>query len=153
MSHFEQKTNTKTNGVALLVVALLAGSILYLGSTVAKDVSRETEQASAGIVAGVESVRQEATLSIIGGSQLRSYTFDLSEPATALDLVLRASQRENFSVETTAYDFGTIIDSIDGIAGGDQNRYWLYYVNNQQATVGADAYQVQPGDIVEFRYE
>ncbi len=153
MKHFELKTNTKTNGIALGVLALLAVSVFFLGNTVVKDVSRDAEQASAGIVAGAKAVRQEVTVSIIGGAQNRQMTFDLTPGATALDLMLRAGQRENFAIETKQYDFGTIVEAIEGTRGGDEGRYWLYYVNGEQATVGADAYLVKSGDLIEFRFE
>ncbi|MFA6908573.1 MAG: DUF4430 domain-containing protein [Patescibacteria group bacterium] len=144
----------KTNIVGLGVVALLALSLIFVGKAYVADVNTSIENSSAGIVAGVETVRQEATLVINAGTAPRSFVFELAGNTTAFDLLNRASMRENFVVETKSYDFGVSVEAIDGIRGGTaEGHYWIYYINGKMATVGADAYVVQPGDSIEFRYD
>lgn len=143
--------NKKTNWAGLLIIGVVAVLAVLFGSSYLGTISTETETHE-GAVAGVTTVREEAILVISGGLNVRTMNFDLTGSETALDILIRASLRENFTVDTTRYDFGVMVDAIENI-GGEENRYWLYYVNGEAATVGADAYKVKPGDIIEFRYE
>jgi hypothetical protein len=42
----------------------------------------------------------------------------------------------------------TVINSI----GGSTDYYWMYYVNGEMPSVGADAYELVDGDSVEWKY-
>lgn len=58
---------------------------------------------------------------------------------------------ENFDIETE-YD-GTFITSIDGVApaeGEEEEKGWVYFVNDEMALVGAAEYELTPGDEVTF---
>jgi len=37
--------------------------------------------------------------------------------------------------------------------GGQEDKYWLFYVNGEMAPVAADKQEVKVGDKVEFRFE
>jgi hypothetical protein len=53
---------------------------------------------------------------------------------------------------TTAYG-GGFVQSIDGLSGnGARRRDWFYYVNGFEAPVGAAAYKLSPGDVVQWDY-
>ena len=46
------------------------------------------------------------------------------------------------------------VESLDGMAGdAATNKYWMLYVNDDLATVGAGAYIIQNGDFIEWRYQ
>lgn len=60
--------------------------------------------------------------------------------------------KENAEVEFEQFDFGVLVRSINGDAATD-DRFWLYYVNGDAATVGADSYQTQDGDTILWRLE
>lgn len=66
---------------------------------------------------------------------------------TALDLLISYAR-----VNITAYPQGDFVDCINDLCPAD-NKYWMYYVNGEIATVGAGNYQIQDNDTVEFRYE
>ena len=53
---------------------------------------------------------------------------------------------------TTSYG-GGFVQSIGGVAGnGGQQRDWFYFVNGLEASVGAAAYKLSPGDVVQWDY-
>src|SRR5436190_9356128 len=53
---------------------------------------------------------------------------------------------------TTSYG-GGFVQSIDGLAGsGSRQRDWFYFVNGLEASVGAAAYKLSPGDAVQWDY-
>ena len=56
-------------------------------------------------------------------------------------------------VKTKDSAYGPYVDSINGVAGGTDGKYWAFYVNGQLAQVGADAYTTQNGDNVEWKLE
>lgn len=77
-----------------------------------------------------------------------SAVFLVKEGKTALEL-LKGSHE---SIVKT-YSFGSLVESIDGLANGTDKKYWIYYVNGQTAEVGADQYTLKAGDVVEWKFE
>ncbi len=75
--------------------------------------------------------------------------------STAYGFLLEAANSANLAVKTTYYgEYDSIfVDSIGPYVGGDDNRYWQYYVNGEYATVGADKIIIKNGDVIEWRFE
>jgi len=67
---------------------------------------------------------------------------------SVLDLLSQHAQ-----AETKDSSFGTYVDTINGITGGTDSKYWLFYVNGEPATVGASEYMTHDGDLIEWRFE
>lgn len=73
---------------------------------------------------------------------------------TALALLEQAAQELEVEVKTKNYgEMGTLVEQIDSLANGQDNKYWIYYVNGEMAQVGADKYVLKGGDKVEWRFE
>jgi len=64
-------------------------------------------------------------------------------------------ERANLTVKTTYWaSFDSIlVDTIGHRTGGDDGKYWIYYVNGDAGMVGADRYRLDDGDHVEWRFE
>lgn len=54
------------------------------------------------------------------------------------------------SVETRGFGDDLLVESINGIAGGEDGRYWFYYVNGEPGQVAASRRQTADGDRVEW---
>ena len=67
---------------------------------------------------------------------------------TALALL---QSHEQVTVKSSSY--GPYVDAIDGVQGGTSGKYWTFYVNGKQATVGAGAYVTKNGDKIEWKFE
>lgn len=67
---------------------------------------------------------------------------------TALELL-----KEVAHVETKDSSYGTYVDSINGIKGGTDGKYWTFYVNGSMATSGADSYQTKDGEVIEWKFQ
>jgi hypothetical protein len=67
---------------------------------------------------------------------------------TALDLL-----NSNAAVEAKDSSYGPYVDSINGVKGGTDGKYWAFYVNGEMATVGADAYQTKTGEKIEWKFQ
>jgi hypothetical protein len=86
---------------------------------------------------------------ILYGDGRASRSAQLSAPNHAS--VLSALQQSQ-KVEIKHYDFGDLVESIDGVKNGTKQKYWTFKVNGKESTVGAGAYQLQTGDQVEWKF-
>lgn len=76
---------------------------------------------------------------------------DLSEPQTAISALEYLTGKNDIELETTQYDFGVLVDSIGGKQNTDKMA-WIYFVNGESASVGADQYELKPGDTILWKY-
>lgn len=60
--------------------------------------------------------------------------------------------KDNAEIEYQQYDFGVMVEGINGLKSDDQN-YWALYINNNYSQVGADQVKLKAGDKVMWRYE
>lgn len=67
---------------------------------------------------------------------------------TALQLL-----KEQASIETKDSSYGVYVDAINGVKSGTDGKYWTFYVNGAMATNGADAYQTQGGEVIEWKFQ
>ncbi|HEY8999677.1 MAG TPA: DUF4430 domain-containing protein [Candidatus Saccharimonadales bacterium] len=66
-------------------------------------------------------------------------------------LVLLKQHASSVVVKNSSY--GAYVDSIDGVKGGTDGKYWMYYVNGKLATVGAGTYKTKQGDQIVWKFE
>jgi hypothetical protein len=57
------------------------------------------------------------------------------------------------TVITKDSSYGPYVDSINGVAGGTDGKYWAFYVHGELAQVGAGAYTTKNGDNFEWKFE
>ena len=67
---------------------------------------------------------------------------------TVLDILQKSTQ-----LETKQTSFGEMVEAIDGIKNGTDGKYWIYYVNNQPATVGAGDFKAEADQKISWRLE
>jgi hypothetical protein len=67
---------------------------------------------------------------------------------TVLELLEEHAQ----AVETSGYGDERLVTSINGIANGDGDRFWFYYVNGQPGQIAASAYETATGDRIEWLF-
>ncbi|MFA5134335.1 MAG: DUF4430 domain-containing protein [Patescibacteria group bacterium] len=148
-----------TVAVVALGVAFMTALALF-GYTVEQDVAEIAQQrydavqapVPSGQVAGV--AVELATVSIDrGNGNSISYQIEVSGETTVLDALELAADQYGLEIKTTEYDFGTIVDGIGGMLGGFENQYWIYYIDGVMAVSSVDTQIVEPGDMVEFRFE
>jgi hypothetical protein len=84
-----------------------------------------------------------------------SYRLSLPKDASVYDLLQGARDQKGFLFTSKSYPaLGVLIDSINGIKGGDQpGHYWIYYVNGKKAVIGISNYKLNSNDTVEWKYQ
>jgi len=116
--------------IILLAIVVFGGSLL--GNWVSQ---RETEKS----VAGIQNQFQPVVV--------KTVAYDGQDGKTALDL-LKASHE----IKTQDSSMGVFVTSIDSSANTD-DTFWMFFVNNELASVGADQYQTKSSDKIEWRFE
>ena len=81
-------------------------------------------------------------------SQTSAITYQGVEGKDALELL-----KDSHDVEIKSFDFGDMVTAIDGQASDGTTNFWAFYVNGQQATVGAGDYETKNGDQIEWKLE
>jgi len=100
---------------------------------------------------------------VFGGCQKQSVTVPVvtSTPAPILEFSFTATEsgktalevtRQHVTVTSKQYDFGVMVQGINGQTP-DSTHFWGLYVNNQLAQTGADKLVVYKNDIVGWKYE
>lgn len=56
------------------------------------------------------------------------------------------------TVQTKQYSFGAFVTSINGTPGNGP-KYWTFYINNKEASVGAGEYTTKNGDILTWKLQ
>lgn len=79
-------------------------------------------------------------------------TFSGIRAKTAFEALEIVAQKENFEIETKEYDFGVLVQAIQG-KENTQDQAWLYYVNSQMADKAADKFELKDQDQVLWKYE
>ena len=78
----------------------------------------------------------------------------VAEGTSALTVLTDAVGEHGIPFRTKEYaGMGTLVEKIGDDENGTGGKYWMYYVNGAFALVGADAYVVQEGDVVEWKFE
>jgi len=96
----------------------------------------------------------ESVTSVIvdyGNGETVTVNVDLSETQTAISALEYFADTYNINLETTQYDFGVLVDSING-KENTEDFAWIYFVNGESASVGADQYKLNPGDTILWKY-
>ncbi len=77
--------------------------------------------------------------------------FESLEARTALELLRKGVEVNELEMMVKEYDFGSMVESINGLIN-TKDKAWIYYVNGESATVGADQYELNDGDEIEWKY-
>jgi len=73
---------------------------------------------------------------------------------TALELLTEMTAEKKVNLKTKDYaGLGKMIVKIGDLTNGQDNKYWQYWVNGKLANIGADSYQVEANDTIEWKFE
>lgn len=84
----------------------------------------------------------------------KNYSADLSEGATAFDLMKKAEE-QGFSFSGKEYTgMGFFVEEINGKKNdSEKGLYWTMYVNGTLSPVGVSGYMIKEGDKIEWKHE
>ncbi len=91
------------------------------------------------------------SLNVLGNN----YTTRVKAESTVFDAMkaLQSEEKNKFSFHTKDYSsLGSFVDEINGTKG-TPGAYWIYYINNEKASVGVSKYILKEGDIINWSQE
>jgi len=136
----------------IVILALAAAVILGAGFFAYNALQNKGTKEQEPII--TESVKKELSLRIdFGDGTFKDFSADFKENYSAFDLLKAASEKLVFPVKSKTYDIGVLVEGINGIEGGKDNKYWMYYVNGELPMLAADKNYLKAGDKVEFKFE
>lgn len=134
----------------LLLLAGCAGTEQSTENESQTDQSTQTEESaneSAEQGQTSETEQEEAVSITISEDNGAEIIAEEEIPVEEGDILFNVME-ENFEVEATEDGF---ITSIEGVSQDEENgKYWMYEVNGEMAEVGAQEYELSPGDEVTF---
>ncbi|MCX6760979.1 MAG: DUF4430 domain-containing protein [Candidatus Nealsonbacteria bacterium] len=100
-------------------------------------------------------VKEKVSYKIIeGNGKIISSTIFISKNSNVFSLLEEMSKQENFKIESKEYKgMGLLVESIDGVKNGTDNKYWQYWVNGELPMVAADKKEVKNGDKIEWKFD
>jgi hypothetical protein len=124
-----------------LIIGLIIALVLALGGAVAavkiagSDNNAQNDQVQTDPAATEESSGPRVSFTAEAGKTV------LEQLQAQADVVVQQSE------------YGPFVESINGVKSGDDNKYWVYYVDGEAATVGAGEYTTEGGETVEWKFE
>lgn len=76
----------------------------------------------------------------------QAISYDGQDGKTALELL-----KTRATIETQDFSVGIYVTSINGVQNS-QDHYWMFYLNGELSSVGADQYVTKSSDKIEWRY-
>lgn len=150
----------KNKVFSIFVLLLLVFSVVACtNDTDRESVSKNIEQQnlSGKIIENVDSLQpnpvEEVTVVIKGSEKTYEDLIEINAGNTAYDVLVKSTNINKLGVVTKEYDFGKSIDGIGNDLAGNNNKYWIYYINDEMAMQSADNQEVISGDKIEFKFE
>ncbi|WP_180953828.1 DUF4430 domain-containing protein [Bacillus sp. M6-12] len=128
-----------------LLVGLLTALVLA-GCSAGQETTDKNKQ-NITPVAQEQQVEQHVQVTITkenGKEELSNKNIEFKEGQSLIEVM-----EKNFDLET-AYE-GTFITGINGVIADESQQYaWMYSINSEEATVGANDYVLKNGDVIQF---
>lgn len=76
-------------------------------------------------------------------------SYNCEEGQTAYDLLFK---KVDGQVVVKEYSFGKMVDTVGGLKGGTEGKFWIYFVEGKSATISADTYYCQNQEEIEWKF-
>jgi len=145
--------------LVVIILGILAVGAIYLIKEEYELTEKEINSLARLETAASERMSEQTAQRMIsciidkGDGNVNLYQIIPSESLTALSLLEELAQRENFKIEFTIYGgSGALVESIDGVRNGTDNKYWQYWLNEELPMTAADKKEIKGGDKVEWKF-
>ncbi|MFA6098140.1 MAG: DUF4430 domain-containing protein [Patescibacteria group bacterium] len=154
------KKTVNLHFIALSVVALVVAitAISAVGYNTEADIEQlasrpmVTIEPAQGVVAGLATENAHLVIDRGTGNSLSMYV-QVNDETTVFQALQEAANDYGLELKTSTSDYGVLVQGIGEMIGGQDDKYWIYYVNGEMALNSVDKQMVNPGDKIEFRFE
>ncbi|MFC4022906.1 DUF4430 domain-containing protein [Oceanobacillus longus] len=132
----------------ILQVAVILMTVGLLIGCSSEDNTEQNTSVSTNETSDSEEVAEDSVRVTISINEGEEFVNEQEIPIEEGDILMDVME-ENFYIET---DFdGAFITSIERVEASDEEQTaWMFFVNDEMPTVGANEYELSPGDIVVF---
>lgn len=97
----------------------------------------------------------ETVVTIAGPGISKRCAVQMTIAQTAHQLMKLAAEQCRFSYAWENYpSLGVFVTELGGVTSKkSKGKYWIFYVNGTKANVGVSSYQLQPGDLLAWKFE
>jgi len=88
-----------------------------------------------------------------GDGAAKSFVLPLDNGETVYDFLKTLADQNQIQLEAQESSLGILIQAINGFTNGQDNKYWIYYINGQMAQEGVSTQKVKVDDKIEFKFE
>ena len=147
--------NSKTSIIILMVFFI--GSLFFIRNGFLA-VDREIDTLALGQTVIVSGQLRGPLLKVnyiinFGENSIIEEQLFLLKDSTVFSLLEDLARKNHFQIESTYYDkMGVLVESIDKINNGIDNKYWQYWVNDELPMVAADKMMPNSGDSIEWKF-
>ena len=121
-----------------------------------EDAGVENNGAGPSVLANILATDPEKATTLISFSadDLGIYEAEVKGKMTALSLLQETTDKLGLALGVKDYgEMGFMVEKIGEKENGDENKYWIYYLNGVSATTSASKLEVRKGDKVEWRFQ
>jgi hypothetical protein len=140
----------KNTFLSILIIILLFSllGLVYIDSNYLNNEENNLEEEG-------DKISKEVSLVLNFGDEEDSqmYFVEIKDDWTAFDVLEKTLEEKDIEFIFEEYEQGVFIESIGERENGEDNKYWLYYVNNEMPQVSCDKKIITPGDKIEFRFQ
>lgn len=143
-------------------VCILIAGVYFLStqssrlSTVekAQDLLNQSQDQPQAITRQPEQEQQQASYIITNGQDIQNYEIVLATSTTVFSALQDLSQQEKFTVTYKVYpEMGVLVQGINGVVNGTDDKYWQYWVDGILGEVAANKKLLKAGDKVEWKFD
>ena len=135
-------------GIGIGIIIIVSGWIIFPDR-----IEQLISQEEIGIPQ--ETIKKEVVSLVIDDTEGTPQTFEVefTKGMTAFGALKNKTDEFNIALKTKTYDIGIFVEAIGDKENGQDEKYWMYYVNNEMPMIAADKKEIKAGDKVEFKFE
>lgn len=140
---------------AFIVVAAAAFLLGWsFGPQLEKNIPRASDSESRGNLEQSATPQAVSLMFDYGDGTVKTYeNVAFTEGQTLFDATKAAIEGAGLTFKyQPPGQYGILIDQIGHMPGGTDGKYWLWYENNRMGQVASDAYKLQNGDVIEWKF-
>lgn len=135
------------NLITLILIAVVVGAGMILWSS---RIESEIINLNSVEISSEKQVEEKAVLIIDKGeSAPLRFEKKAEEGESAFDIL----EKSGVEFEYIEEEMGVLIESIDGKQNGEEEKYWMYYINGEMPMKACNKKTIVPGDKIEFKFQ
>ncbi len=135
--------------IVFFSVCILVVGIYFLGYQ-STSLSKENAQ---DIIAQ-NFIAKKVNYIINNGQEIKNYEIVVEASTTVFSVLESLGQKEKFTVTYKVYpEMGVLIQGINGIISGTEEKYWQYWVDDTLGEVACDNKFIKAGDKIEWKFD